>query len=120
MKFKKAWIVDDDRVYVFSLKRLMKYVDFCDEVTTYGNGYEALNQLSLIVKRQVEPPPDVIILDINMPVWNGWEFLEFAKNLHLPENIKLFLVSSSTKDEDREKVKQYALVSEVLHQTGDY
>lgn len=110
-KYREAWIVDDDWVYVFGMKKLMKHVGFCDNISTFTNGYEALNQLSLINKRNIGTLPDVILLDINMPVWDGWEFLNFAEDLNVMQDITLFIISSSIRDEDKQHAADHPMVS---------
>ncbi len=108
-------IIDDDQVYVFGLKKLIEFSDFCKNVMVFSNGEEALKYLSPIVTN-IEKLPDIIILDINMPVMDGWEFLEeFIKIKHrLAKNITIYMVSSSIQQSDIDKAHQYTEVSDYI------
>ncbi|MEO8712917.1 MAG: response regulator, partial [Parafilimonas sp.] len=58
----------------------------------------------------------VILLDVNMPVMNGWEFLELYQSLKpsFSKEIQLFLVTSSMNDQDREYSKRYNCVQDYI------
>lgn len=96
-----AYIVDDDPIFVYSLKKLISLRNLCDEVLSYPNGADALealknaNDTGFLI-------PDIILLDINMPIMDGWEFLnEYAKLLPtFKKPITLYLLSSSVDDAD--------------------
>lgn len=106
-KFRRAWIIDDSWIDVFAIKRLMNYTSFSEEIVSYKDGYEALNQLTLIAKRNLAECPDVILLDVKMPVWDGWKFLDFYKELGISQQIDLFLVSTSSISEIQEQLSEY-------------
>lgn len=115
MKIKSACIVDDDEIYVFGLKIMMKSVNFCDEIMVCENGEVALNFLKPLTTKP-ENMPDVILLDINMPVMDGWEFLdEFTKvKSGNDEKTIIYMMSSSVNPADLEKAKTYELISDYL------
>lgn len=96
----KVWIIDDDPLFIYGVKRLMNRVDFADEIEVFQNGLEAFNQLSLQVKRGTGILPDAILLDINMPVWDGWDFMQAIKSLELENSVKLFVITSSRLSSD--------------------
>lgn len=114
-KIEIACVIDDDQVYVFGLKKLIEFSNFCKNVLVFANGEEALKYLKPIVTN-VHELPDVILLDINMPVMDGWEFLEeFIKIKHqLAKDITIYMVSSSIQQSDIDKAKQYTEVSDYL------
>jgi CheY-like chemotaxis protein len=51
----------------------------CHNFIEFHNGKDAFNQLKEDIE-QDRPLPDLILLDLNMPVWDGWQILEFVKN----------------------------------------
>ena len=74
-------------------------------VIEFSNGLDALNFLKST--QEAEELPEVIFLDINMPVMNGWEFMEeFAKIRNmLKKKIEIYILSSSTDSHDIKKAK---------------
>ncbi len=96
-------IIDDDSVYQFTTQRFIEYKKLAQKVITFKNGRDAINHL----KAGDSELPDVILLDINMPIMNGWEFLtEFEKiKTNLSKFIKIFMVSSSIDHRDLAKAK---------------
>ena len=108
-----ACIIDDDDIYVYGLKKLIQLKDLCDNLMVFKNGQEALNYLKPILNTP-ELLPEVILLDINMPVMNGWEFAEeFTKlNSHPVKQITIFMISSSIDPKDVERAKQISGISQ--------
>ncbi|ETZ20868.1 hypothetical protein N824_29715 [Pedobacter sp. V48] len=58
--------------------------------------------------------PDVILLDLNMPVIDGWQFLDAFSQLELSRNVRIYLASSSIDVVDHTKARQYKTVSNFL------
>lgn len=78
-KIDTVYIVDDDPIIVYSMKRLMKETDFYNNLLTFENGKTALDALRE-ANEMGENLPSVLFLDLTMPIMNGWEFLnEFSK-----------------------------------------
>ncbi|MBO6516125.1 MAG: response regulator [Bacteroidia bacterium] len=111
-RFKEAWIIDDNWLDVFGIKRLMKHVGFSEKILTYSDGYEALNELTLIAKQDADKCPDVILLDIKMPDWDGWRFLDFFVELGLQKKTELYLISTSILETDITKANRYDVISQ--------
>lgn len=110
-----AFIVDDDQIYVFGLKKLIAINNLCKNILVFENGEKAMNYITPIMKNS-EQLPDVILLDLNMPVMDGWEFLdEFVKiKPHLSKKIQIYMVSSSINPADIARAKQYEELSDYL------
>ncbi len=110
-KIDRICIVDDDSILVYGMKLMMNEVDFCEEVLEYSNGLDAIEGLASIVN-DGEPLPSIIFLDLNMPIMDGWEFLdEFIKtpNYNL-DHVSIYIISSSVDPRDREKANEYEIV----------
>lgn len=104
-------IIDDDPIFVYGTKRIIKEVAFAKSIIVYSNGQEALDGLMKTCIAN-EPLPDVIFLDLNMPIMNGWEFLDEFKNCKSPRSKKIliYIISSSVDPRDLERVKNYEQV----------
>ena len=107
-KLVKTSIVDDDRIYIFGLTKLIEMNSFCEELQVFKNGKEAIDSFINDIEEGIQLP-EVILLDINMPVMDGWEFLEeYAKVKHKIKNkVKIYMVSSSVNLSDLDKAKSY-------------
>lgn len=93
----KTLIVDDDPIFVMMLKKLVAKDPFYGEPKDFSNGQLALDFL----KPNYDPSSQyVIFLDINMPVMNGWEFLEDIREFADPKNTLVFIVTSSINEAD--------------------
>lgn len=94
-------IIDDDEVFVYAMKRLIKLRALSKELVHHKRVLEALDYLE---KNQTksEELPDIILLDINMPVMDGWDFLEAYLKIKgkLSKKPKIYMLSSSVTDND--------------------
>ncbi|NNF20083.1 MAG: response regulator [Flavobacteriaceae bacterium] len=110
-KIRTSCIIDDDPIFIYGTKRIMKEVNFCDEILVYQNGQQALDGLSSIVESD-ENFPSVIFLDLNMPIMTGWEFLDNLTSINHPrkDNLIIYIISSSIDPRDLERVKDYEVV----------
>lgn len=90
-----TWIVDDDSIYVYGLKKLIGIKGINTRLSHFINGQEAMNALGQTNEDYLLP--DIILLDINMPVMDGWEFInEFAKlKPQMGKNITVYIMSPS-------------------------
>jgi len=105
-KISDITIIDDDAITVFGLRKLITSTLECDSIESYGNGllaYEAI--LKMLDNNQ--PIPKIIFLDINMPIMDGWEFLEAFLKLQISDKIKINIVTSSIDPFDQNQWEFY-------------
>ena len=106
-------IIDDDPIFVFGIKKVMELINFSDSIMVFKNGQEALDNLRPIILAK-KSLPDVILLDLNMPVLDGWQFLDEFIKIPCPKKIIIYIVSSSIDPEDVLKAKSYREVSDYI------
>lgn len=96
-------LVEDDSVDAMTVKRALKELHVSNPLTHVENGEEALAHLQDANQEQ----PCLILLDLNMPVMNGIEFLHAVKAL--PELKRIPVVALTTSDEQEDKVESFEL-----------
>lgn len=112
-KFAEVLLVEDDPITIMVCDRIIKMTSFSEKVTSCENGKIALDFLTGNPDKDVPP---IIFLDINMPVMNGWDFLdEFDKMKGSFKQLpRIYLLSSTVDPEDYKKAGSYALVSDFI------
>ncbi len=102
---KKVTIIDDDAINNMICERLLIHAGKAEVIHSFLLATEALDWLSGLLPEQL---PDLILLDINMPVMDGWEFLAALNEKGPLAQIKIILLTSSIREDDRDKVTGYA------------
>ncbi|MDQ7961848.1 response regulator [Flavobacterium lindanitolerans] len=107
-KFNDVFVVDDDKVYHFILKNLLKRNNIEVNSRFFENGHDAIEGLKENSKNGTTLP-DLILLDINMPVMDGWQFLEEFRKIKgsLNKETVIYMVSSSNSPFDLNKAKDF-------------
>ncbi|WGK64795.1 response regulator [Croceiramulus getboli] len=101
----KALIVDDDEIFLFLIKSLFKKNFPEVRLDTCLHGEEALDYLK-------NDQPDVVFLDINMPVLNGWEFMnKIDAVVPADQKLKIYIVSSSIDPRDHKIAEEDRRIS---------
>jgi CheY-like chemotaxis protein len=103
-------LVDDEPVFNFITENLLKRINLAKEVYSVFNGKEAMTLLQDAFAG-VRNIPSHIFLDLNMPVMNGFSFLEEFNKLppNQRDDIKIIVVSSSQNPLDIAKAKSYGI-----------
>ena len=109
-------LVDDDEINNFISIKLIKKALLNTEIMACLNGKFAIDQLVEIQRKDPDKMPDYILLDINMPIMNGWEFLDEFKRLNIDSvgKCKIFIISSSVFSNDINKARSYPLVKDFI------
>ncbi|MCW3103446.1 MAG: Response regulator rcp1 [Bacteroidetes bacterium] len=107
VKVKNLWLVDDDEIFVFLTRKTILKAQFDGKVTVFNNGKEALDCLEGLMGNN-ELLPEVIFLDLSMPVMDGWAFLEefIAIKHKFEEPITIYIVSSSVSPHEIMRAKE--------------
>ena len=108
-KIDLTYIIDDDKIFTFVLKKFLEKNKNFNQIIDFKNGEEVL--LMLTSRNYI---PDLILLDINMPVIDGWQFLEALEKLPNKERFKIFIMSSSIDKIDIEKSKTFSTVIDFI------
>ena len=112
-RFDLACIIDDDPIFVYGTKRLMQLTQFCDKFLVFHNGQDAIDYLRPAILNN-QKKPEIILLDLNMPVMDGWQFLDELIKIPAEVLITIYIVSSSIDPADMNKAKQYDNVTNYL------
>ncbi|MCJ7467179.1 MAG: response regulator [Maribacter sp.] len=107
-KINSIFVIDDDSIMVFGIKKILSSVVICDTINAFGNGQLALDAILDLLKNN-EEVPDIIFLDINMPIMDGWQFLEEFIALPIQKKVRINIVTSSIDTYDRENWEKYKL-----------
>ena len=108
---KKLIFIDDSPLDHFILKRILSKYQLEYEVMCTANGAEVISFLEQN-KGNANKLPDVILVDLYMPGFDGWNFLDNVQYLYpsLAKPIRIYILSSSINPQDMEKSKQYSCV----------
>lgn len=112
---KTLTIVDDDDIFVFLTTKIIEQTNLVDLIKVFGNGLDAINFLKEN-KNNVDALPDIILLDLSMPIMNGWQFLEEYNKLNptIGKKITIYICSSSISPDDITRAKTISEVSDYI------
>lgn len=113
MVYKQVVVIDDDPINNMICEKLIQHLGFAENVSSFLSATEALEWL----QAHPEAGIDVVFLDINLPIMDGWEFLEQLQQLQLQGYRIPFTIhihSSSVSQEDQEKALRHPLVKSFL------
>jgi len=108
-KIDLAYIIDDDEIIIYLTGQLLKKEEFCKLTETFTDGLQAIQRLKKVLENE-EQLPDVILFDLNMPVMDGWEFVDEYLKLMVNKEIPLFVFTSSINPADKDKSFSYSCI----------
>ncbi len=108
-------IVDDDALVFFLSTKLINAISIPTKLIQCTDGMEAISYFkdNIAVPDQL---PDVVFLDLSMPIMDGWEFLDEYRTImsDLTKPNRLYVLSSSVSPHDMERAKQYDFVRDFI------
>jgi CheY-like chemotaxis protein len=110
--YKTCLLIDDNYIDNFVTRRILENGSFAEKVVVSQSATEAINSLKAgLVK------PDVIFLDIRMPMMGGFEFLQEYDKLEIEgkSKIKIFMLSSSLDPTDLKKSTNNKYITQFIH-----
>ncbi|MBI1183028.1 response regulator [bacterium] len=114
-KVKTACIIDDDDIFRFIMKKHIVNQDLAENIISFENGEEAIKYL-IENAHDSEKLPDVMFLDINMPIMDGWDFITAFNEVKrmIAKDPTIFMISSSVDDRDISRAKDSEVISEYV------
>ena len=110
-----ACIIDDDTIYQFTMKAILTKMACFKEIYIFNDGEEAIDYLSSHAQ-EPEKIPDMVLLDIDMPVLDGFQFMEQYEILlpQLKKTATIYMSSSSLDPKDIVKANKIENIKEYL------
>ncbi|MFV8282741.1 response regulator [Christiangramia marina] len=109
------FLIDDDQIFQFVTSKTLKKINPDVKVEKFTDGEHGIDRIKNSLDNQ-EGLPDVVLLDINMPFLNGWQFLNEFRSIEqkIKKEVHIYMVTSSDDPEDLEKAKQFSELSGYL------
>ncbi|MBR9861185.1 response regulator [bacterium] len=106
-------IIDDDTIFQFTTKVKIEKLNLADEIKIFGDGEQIFQYLNETILADL---PSILLLDINMPIADGWDFLEMYESLDADkkENMKIYMLSSSINPVDVEKADAHPRITKYI------
>ena len=98
---KKILLVDDDKTFNFLHTRILEITGVAGEINIALNGNQAINSLMKLAREN--NLPDIILLDLSMPVMDGFDFLEAFKQSNIPDKEKITIIVITSSNDYRDK-----------------
>jgi CheY-like chemotaxis protein len=113
-----TYLIDDDAISLFVAEQVLRQAGVSSPIRPFAAAEEALRFLVSHLPAEV---PELMLLDLNMPMMNGWEFLE-ALRPHAPAlagRCHIYLLTSSLALSDTVRAKDFPLVRGIIHKPLD-
>ena len=114
-KIKTVAVIDDDDIYQYTVKKTIKSTQLVNNIVTFSDGLEAVDFFIANLERPNELP-DLVFLDLDMPILDGWQFLEEYTSFKnkIKKDIAIYVTSSSQNPDDLIQAKNISEVSDYI------
>lgn len=114
LEIRNVCIIDDDPIFVFGLQRFLTIARLGEDFVHFANGSAAIEGLRKY-RKEHNKMPDLILVDLNMPVMDGWQFLEHFKSELVKNDQLVFIISSSIDPADINRAKEFPFIREFIY-----
>lgn len=108
-----CYIIDDSEIDVYMLERVLADADSLCRIEKFSNGKDALQALQATAVFDGFLPK-LILLDLNMPICDGWEFLSSAQSIPGIEKCRIVVVSSTIDPAEQDRARRHPLVTNFI------
>ena len=110
----KLLLIDDDPISNFLTKKVVEKANINADIIIYDNAANALSLFENFI--DINEIPDAIFLDLNMPIMNGWEFIEDFSRLddEVIAKVSLFILSASDNHYDISTAARYSFIKKYI------
>ncbi|MDX5421561.1 MAG: response regulator [Hymenobacteraceae bacterium] len=114
--YKKAFIVDDDEISIFLAEATLEVESLATDIQGFPDAKQALDTLITLLQNQPDNVPELILLDLNMPLLSGWDFLNALAPYEeqLANRCRIYILTSSVDKQEIQKAQDYNLVTGFL------
>lgn len=102
----KLLVLEDDNLDVIDLRRTLDRMGILYRMKVAKNGEEGIQALEQPDNEMYSGFPDIVLLDLNMPRMNGFEFLQFLRKQPVLRDVKVFVLTTSDEREERLAMKE--------------
>ncbi|MFM6954489.1 MAG: response regulator [Sphingobacteriaceae bacterium] len=111
-----TFLIDDDEIFVFAMKRLIELKKLSKEVHHFATISEAIQYFDTH-KKEPSLLPDIVLIDVNLGSETGWEFIDRYTQLskELAKETNIYMLSASTADADIARATQHPHIKAYLN-----
>jgi len=108
---KKIIIIDDEPINCFIVEQLCKKISLSSNIISFSDSTVAFSFLDTLAKEEM---PELLFIDLNMPMLSGWELLETTRDKLILAQSKVIILTSSMLDEDKIRADKDPLIMSFL------
>lgn len=109
-----VFVVDDDHITQITIKSLFKKHGLAEKITSFFNGEEALNAFKVLDSHNAVWP-ELVLLDLNMPIMDGWEFLSAFSSFNWESKTNIVVCTSSIDPEDESRIRKLGKILDYIN-----
>lgn len=112
-KINTVCIIEDDPMQVFIITKMIEMTEMVENTIIFNDGKEAYDKLKATILAG-EKLPEIILLDLNMPIWDGWQFLDEFTKILVSNKVVIYILTSSNDPSDLKRAETYHLSENYL------